>query len=182
MNRPPVFLDRDGTLIVERDYLSDPRGVLLEHHVVEALARLQRTGHPLIVVSNQSGIGRGLFTERDAARVNERIAELLRHEGIEMQAWYMCPHAPETMCQCRKPLPGMAQRAAFDLSLTLEGAYVIGDKTSDLELADAIGGTGILVTSGHGPAAVAQAKAASRPIVDNLLEAAEYIERKESAS
>jgi len=94
----------------------------------------------------------------------------------------MCPHAPETVCQCRKPLPGLARAAALDMSLTLEGSYVIGDKMSDLGLADAIGGTGILVTTGHGRAAVAQATAASRPIVDNLLEAAAYIEQKEYSS
>jgi histidinol-phosphate phosphatase family protein len=173
--RAPVFLDRDGTLIVEKRYLSDPAGVELEAGVVEGLSRLQQRGHPLIVLSNQSGIGRGLFTERDAQRVNERIALLLRAHGIEILAWYLCPHAPDAACDCRKPLPGMPLNASRDWQLDLVGSFVIGDKTCDVELADAIGGTGILVTTGHGHDAVEWARSRSRPVVPGLRGAADYI-------
>lgn len=170
-----VFLDRDGTLIVEKDYLSDPEQVVVEEGVVEGLTLLQRHGHPLIVVSNQSGIGRGLFTLQDAERVNQRLADLLLRHGVELQAWYLCPHAPETPCECRKPLPGLALAASRDLQLGLAGSYVVGDKRTDLELADAIGGTGILVTTGHGRDAVPWASAQARPIFDGLRPAAQYI-------
>jgi D-glycero-D-manno-heptose 1,7-bisphosphate phosphatase len=174
-----VFLDRDGTLIIEKDYLSDPAQVVLEAGVVDGLAQLQHAGHPLIVVSNQSGIGRGLFTANDARLVNERLAVMLRQEGIHILAWYVCPHAPDTLCDCRKPAPGMALAAAQEWGVALAGSYVVGDKKSDLELADAIGGTGILVTTGHGREAVAWARATARPIFDGLRDVAQYIRQLE---
>ena len=172
---PPVFLDRDGTLIIDKDYLSDPDAVCLEQGVVEGLAMLAGYGHPLVVLSNQSGIGRGLFDESDAHRVNARVADLLRAHGIGILAWYLCPHAPEAMCDCRKPLPGMALAASRDWNLELAGSYVVGDKITDLELADAIGGTGILVTTGHGADAVAWAREHARPVFDGLRGVARHI-------
>src|SRR5271165_6920637 len=90
---PPVFLDRDGTLVEEIHYLGDPDQVRLEEGVVEGLALLAARRHPLVVLSNQSGIGRGMFTADDAERVNARLAAMLRGRGIEMTAWYLCPHA-----------------------------------------------------------------------------------------
>jgi D-glycero-D-manno-heptose 1,7-bisphosphate phosphatase len=179
-DKPPVFLDRDGTIIVEKEYLSDPDQVYLEETVIEGLVRLQEMGHPLIVVSNQSGIGRGKFTEADAHRVNARVDELLRRDGIIILAWYFCPHAPDAICACRKPLPGMALAASSDWGVQLVGSYVIGDKKIDLELADAIGGTGILVTSGHGMEDTAWARADARPIFHYLREAAAYVCKCES--
>jgi D-glycero-D-manno-heptose 1,7-bisphosphate phosphatase len=176
-----VFLDRDGTLIIEKEYLSDPAGVVLEEGVIDGLTQLQHAGHPLIVVSNQSGIGRGFFTENDARLVNERLAALLRKDGIDILAWYVCPHAPDVICECRKPAPGMALAAAREWGLALAGCYVVGDKKSDLELADAIGGTGILVTTGHGRNAVAWARAESRPVFDGLRDVAEYIGQRHTS-
>jgi D-glycero-D-manno-heptose 1,7-bisphosphate phosphatase len=173
--RRAVFLDRDGTLIVEKDYLSDPDEVVLERGVVPGLTKLTAQGYPLVVLSNQSGIGRGMFDEGDALQVNARIAAILRSSGIEILAWYMCPHAPDQPCGCRKPLPGMALAASRDWNLKLTGSYVIGDKKSDLELADAIGASGLLVTTGHGQNAAAWARARARPVFDGLLPAAEYI-------
>lgn len=172
----PVFLDRDGTLIVEKQYLSDPAQVSLEEGVVDGLRLLRDAGHPLIVLSNQSGIGRGKFTTEDAQRVNARTAELLRSFGIDILAWYFCPHAPATACECRKPLPGLAHEAARDWGVRLHGSYVVGDKQSDVELADAIGGTGLLLGTGHGGASRAWAQAAGRPVFTDLLGAAHYIE------
>jgi histidinol-phosphate phosphatase family protein len=172
---PPVFLDRDGTLIVEKDYLSDPDEVQIEEGVVEGLAMLRGRGHPLIVLTNQSGVGRGLFKESDAQRVNARVAEMLQRRGIEIMAWYFCPHAPESRCSCRKPLPGMAVAASRDWNLGLPGSYVVGDRKTDLELADAIGATGILVTTGYGRQFVDWARDHARPVFDDLRGAAGYI-------
>ena len=180
MPAPPVFLDRDGTLIVEKEYLRDPDQVLIEDGVVEGLAILQDRGHPLVVLSNQSGIGRGMFDANDAQRVNDRVAELLRGQGIEILAWYVCPHAPEALCACRKPSSGMALAASRHWDLELVGSYVIGDKRSDLELADAIGATGILVTTGHGRDAVVWARDHVRPVFDDLRGAAAYIAEHDS--
>jgi histidinol-phosphate phosphatase family protein len=170
-----VFLDRDGTLIVEKEYLSDPAQVSLENGVVQGLAMLQAHGHALIVLSNQSGIGRGLYPEDDAHRVNARAAGLLRGFGIEILAWYICPHAPEALCSCRKPSAGMALAASRDWNLRLADSYVIGDQRTDLELADAIGGRGILLTTGHGADSAAWAAAQERPVFGSLLGAAEFI-------
>jgi histidinol-phosphate phosphatase family protein len=172
---PPVFLDRDGTLIVEKHYLNDPDEVCIEEGVVEGLAALAERGHPLIVLSNQSGIGRGMFGEDDAQRVNRRVAGMLREQGVELTGWYMCPHAPEMRCACRKPLPGMALAAARDLNLVLAGSYVIGDKRADLELADAIHATGILVRTGHGRSSAEWAATHARPVFDDLGGAAGFI-------
>jgi D-glycero-D-manno-heptose 1,7-bisphosphate phosphatase len=157
------------------DYLSDPELVRLEKGVVDGLALLTESRHPLIVLSNQSGIGRGLFLESDAQRVNARLSDMLRVYGISIVGWYLCPHTPEAQCECRKPLPGMAVAASHDWHLTLPGSYVIGDKQTDLELADAIGATGILVTTGHGREFADRARHETRPVFDDLRGAAEYI-------
>jgi D-glycero-D-manno-heptose 1,7-bisphosphate phosphatase len=179
---PPVFLDRDGTLIEEMDYLSDPELVCLEEGVVDGLALLMAHRHPLIVLSNQSGIGRGMFLESDAQRVNARLSDMLQVYGISIMGWYLCPHAPEAQCECRKPLPGMAIAASRDWHLTLPGSYVIGDKQTDLELADAIGATGILMTTGHGREFADRARRETRPVFDDLRSAAEYIVKRDVAA
>ena len=118
-----VFLDRDGTLIVEKKYLSDPTDVELERGVIEGLALLQSVGWPLVVVTNQSGIGRGYFGLDAAVAVNDRIDAILREHGVVLSAWYLCPHAPEEGCRCRKPERGLADRAAEDLGIRLEELF-----------------------------------------------------------
>jgi histidinol-phosphate phosphatase family protein len=177
MTRPPVFLDRDGTIIVERHYLSDPALVELEAGAAQGLKLLQDLGHPLVVVSNQSGIGRGKFTLDDAHAVNARVAELLAEHGVTIAGWYMCPHAPGTDCTCRKPLTGMAEQARADLSLSWEGCHVIGDKRIDVELGQALGGTGLLVTTGHGQEDSPWAREQGLPVFENLLAACHHIAR-----
>jgi len=179
---PPVFLDRDGTLIVEKNYLKDPAQVEIEKTVIEGLSLLQARGHPLIVVSNQSGISRGLLTEAEAHEVNARVDSLLRLEGIGILAWYICPHGPDSDCDCRKPSPGMALQASRDWGLKLEGCFVVGDKRADVELADAIGGHGILVTTGHGHEHAAWAREGARPVFGEFREAARYILDRRDAS
>jgi D-glycero-D-manno-heptose 1,7-bisphosphate phosphatase len=179
---PPVFLDRDGTLIEEKHYLSDPKLVRLEAGVVDGLALLMEHRHPLIVLSNQSGIGRGMFLESDAQRVNARLSDMLQVSGISIMGWYLCPHTPEAQCDCRKPSPGMAMAAARDWHLTLPGSYVIGDNQTDLELADAIGATGILVTTGHGRGFADRARRETRPVFNDLRGAAEYIGKRDVAA
>ncbi len=178
--KPPVFLDRDGTLIVEKNYLSDPDAVCLENSVTEGLALLQEDGHPLIVVTNQSGIGRGKLSAEDARRVNARVCDLLHRHGIKILAWYVCPHTPEAGCSCRKPLPGLLIEAARDWNLRLTGCYVIGDKRADVELADRVEGTGILLTSGHGRASSEWAHASARPVFERMFDAAKYISAREN--
>jgi histidinol-phosphate phosphatase family protein len=170
-----VFLDRDGTIIVERDYLSDPDLVELERGAVAGLSRLIAAGYTLVVLTNQSGIARGYFDLAAAERVNARVAQLLGESGIAVAGWYICPHGEADGCDCRKPAPGLAHAAARDLELDIAGAWIVGDKLSDAGMAPAFAGRGILVTTGHGARAAAAARAAGIPVVADLNGAADLI-------
>ncbi len=152
-----VFLDRDGTLIREADYLRDPSGVVLERDAAEAVALLNRAGYRVILVSNQSGIARGYYTERELEAVQRRVEDLLHEEGAYLDAFYFCPHHPDGRvekyrmdCRCRKPGTGMVERAVEEWGIDLAASYVIGDKASDLEMARRAGMTAILVRTGYG--------------------------------
>ena len=150
MSQPFAFLDRDGTIIRDAHYLSDPDGVELLPRAAEGLAMLREAGYGLAVVSNQSGVGRGYFTVDDVHRVNARMQELLARDGVRFDALYYCPHTPGDACDCRKPLPGMLRRAEAELHADLARSVVIGDKTCDVELGRAVGAVTILVRTGRG--------------------------------
>jgi D-glycero-D-manno-heptose 1,7-bisphosphate phosphatase len=168
---PAIFLDRDGTIIEEKNYLSDPDQVVLLDGAVAGLRALSRHALPLVVISNQSGIGRGYFSLDQAEAVRVRLEVLLAREGIEMAGWFMCPHAPEALCSCRKPLPGMIEAAAQQLHLAPADSFVIGDKRCDIDLAQAVGAKGILVTTGHGAGDADYAQAIDVPVCRDLVEA-----------
>lgn len=150
--RPAAFLDRDGTIITEEVSLSDPRGVTLIPGVIEALHELRDVGLALVVVTNQGGIARGLYSFDDYHAVMARISEVLDEEGVSFDATYFCPHHPDVtgLCACRKPGIDMYVEAGTDLGLDLRASYYIGDKESDVEPASKLGGRGILVRTGHG--------------------------------
>ena len=148
--RPGVFLDRDGTMVVERGYLSDPAGLEFVPGALAAMHDLKAAGLPLIVISNQAGVGRGLFP---LSRVHEVMARLrieTRAAGIELDGIYFCPHRPEEGCACRKPGTLLLERAAEDHGLTLRGSFMVGDKLLDVEAGQRAGGRGVLVRSGYG--------------------------------
>ncbi len=180
-----VLLDRDGTLVVDRDYLSDPAGLEFLPGAAEALRQLHLRGHRLVVVSNQSGVGRGLFSPEQLRAVNERLAAMVREIGAELAGIYCCPHRPEDACACRKPAIGLVQQAAGELGFDPAATVVIGDKASDVALGRAIGAVTIRIA----PAAAAPASAAA-PAADgdadylapDLLRAALIIERLRGAS
>ncbi len=148
--RPAAFFDRDGTLIVERGYLSDPADVELVPGAAEALRELRAGGYALVVVSNQSGVGRGYFTAGDVHAAMARLREVLRAEGVELDAIYFCPHAPEAGCACRKPGTALLERASEDLVLDLTRSVMTGDKRIDAECGQRAGGRGLLLRSGYG--------------------------------
>jgi D-glycero-D-manno-heptose 1,7-bisphosphate phosphatase len=131
--RPAVFLDRDGTLIEDTHYPRDPGRVRLLPGAAEALRELGRRGFLLVVVSNQSGLSRGLVTAEEARAVAARVEECLRAEGAGLHASYYCPHAPWDSCGCRKPSPGMLLRASAELGIDLARSFLVGDKPSDVE-------------------------------------------------
>jgi len=168
--RGAVFLDRDGTIIVERHYLHDPAGVELLPGAAEGLRRMRALGLPLIVISNQSGIGRGYFARRDVERVHGRLIELLEREGVAIDAFHICPHAPDTGCRCRKPETGLVLRAGSELGIDPRASFVIGDKPCDIDLGRAAGATTFLVTTGYGKEHIATSGA--HHVVNGLAEAA----------
>ena len=144
-----VFLDRDGTVIEEVGYLSDPARVRLLPGVAEAIARLNRAGVAVALVTNQSGIGRGLFTEDQYLRVHAEMVRQLQALGAHLDAHVYCPDAPGQTPSCRKPAPAIFERAAQQLGLTPRRAAFIGDQPRDVLPAEHFEGTGWLVGSGH---------------------------------
>ncbi|MGD9639814.1 MAG: D-glycero-alpha-D-manno-heptose-1,7-bisphosphate 7-phosphatase, partial [Synergistaceae bacterium] len=150
-NNKFIILDRDGTIIQDKNYLHDPDQVFLLPGVVKGLKKLSHKGFKFIVLTNQSGIGRGYFKESDMFLVNDRLSAILSEEGIRITRFYYCPHKPEEECRCRKPRLGMVHDACSELGLTIEDiCCVIGDKKSDVELADNIGAASVLVLTGYG--------------------------------
>jgi D-glycero-D-manno-heptose 1,7-bisphosphate phosphatase len=126
-----VFLDRDGTLMWDPGFCSDPAQVELLPGVQAAMARLQSAGFKLVIATNQSGIGRGFFTEAEFWAVQDRLRELLK--PVEIAAVYFCPDHPDRATNCRKPGPGMLLQAAVDLDIDLSASFMVGDKESDVQ-------------------------------------------------
>ncbi|MCJ7588199.1 MAG: HAD family hydrolase [Candidatus Aminicenantes bacterium] len=152
-----VFLDRDGTLNVDVGYIRDYGRVRLYPRGIEAVRRINRAGLLALVVTNQSGIGRGLLTEQDLWTIHAKMSETLAKRKARIDGWYYCPHYEESAldafrknCSCRKPGPGMALQAARDFGLDLGASYLIGDKVEDIEFGRAIGATPVLVLTGYG--------------------------------
>ena len=173
--RGHVILDRDGTIIYDRHYLSDPAQVKLLPGAAEGLRHLQELGLGLVIVTNQSGIGRGYFDEVQLALVHRHLIEMLKAEGIELGGIYFCPHTPADHCACRKPKPGLLHQAARDLNLALHNCFVIGDREADIQLGQAVEATTFLVQTGYGSQVAKDKKVYPDYIVDTLQDAAEII-------
>ena len=154
MPNPTVFLDRDGTLNEDPGYISDPEKVVLFPYTGEALSLLKNYRFLLIVISNQSGISRGLMTSKDVDAVNERINHLLAESKVKIDAFYYCPAHPEFSskeeCECRKPSPKLVFEAAKEFNVDLEKSYFVGDKIADMECGKNAGIKSILVRTGKG--------------------------------
>jgi histidinol-phosphate phosphatase family protein len=148
-----VFLDRDGTIIADRHYLRDPAGVELLPGAAWALAQLNEAGIPVVVITNQSGIGRGYFKRADYDRVAQRLADLLAAESARIDAAYMCPHAPgiDEPCACRKPGVQLYEQAIAEHRLDGAASFFVGDMWRDIAPARAFGGRGILIPTEKTP-------------------------------
>ena len=169
MNRSATFLDRDGTIIEDKGFLDDPRGVAILPTVVDALRLLREHGFATVVVSNQSGVARGYFGDDAVRAVNAEIARQLAADGVSIDGWYWCSHYGEE-CECRKPAPGLVHRAVEEHGLSLAGGAAVGDRGSDVALAHAVGLPGILLPGPYpyeGPEPDFRAR--------TLLEAAQWI-------
>lgn len=152
--RPAVFLDRDGTLNVEKHYLYRPEDWEWIPGAIDAIGRLNDAGYLVIVVTNQAGIARGLYRDADVHRLHELVDADVRRVGARIDAFYHCPHHPEygahVACLCRKPEPGMLLQAAADHALDLGRSFIIGDRESDMEAGLRCGATPLLVATGYG--------------------------------
>ena len=174
-----VFLDRDGTMNRDPGYVKTPEELELFPGVVEAVARLNRAGARVVTITNQSGIARGLLTASTLEQIHDRLRALLKAGGACLDGIYVCPHAPDEGCGCRKPATALVERAVADLGLDLSGAYVVGDHKRDMELAVRIGAKSLLVTTGPTSLqALADLQAEGRQpdyVAPGLVEAVEWI-------
>lgn len=182
--RPAVFLDRDGTLIEELGYLTPSSQLIVYPWTIDAIRLLNRAGFAVVVVTNQAGIARGLYSAAFVEDTHRGLAARFEAGGARVDAWQFCPHHPEALdetlraCDCRKPGIGMATRAAAALDIDLGQSWVVGDQWRDIAMGHAMGGRGVLVRSGHGriqestwPEDVARPDA----VCDNLIAAAAHI-------
>ncbi len=150
MVSPYIFLDRDGTLNIEKDYLHDPDELELCFGVSQGLEKLASAGYRFIVVTNQSGIGRGYYTVEDMHAVHRRMSELLAFSGIIIDAYFFCPHAPSEQCNCRKPQLGMFEQAMQSFDIDLTRSWMVGDKDVDISFGKKAGLSTALVLTGYG--------------------------------
>ncbi|MFW5950831.1 MAG: D-glycero-alpha-D-manno-heptose-1,7-bisphosphate 7-phosphatase [Gemmatimonadota bacterium] len=171
--RRAAFVDRDGTIIREREYLSEPAAVELLPGAVAGLRSLQGAGYAVVVVTNQSGIARGLYGEAEYAAVAREVEARLEAAGIRVEGSYHCPHHPDLTgpCDCRKPATGLFRRAAREHGLALAASVYIGDRVRDVLPALELGGLGVLVRTGYG-AGEADSAPAGVMVVDDLEAAA----------
>jgi D-glycero-D-manno-heptose 1,7-bisphosphate phosphatase len=145
-----VFLDRDGTINEEVEYLDDPDELRLIPGAAEAIHFLNQAGVPAIVVTNQAGVGRGYFSEARVEAIHQQLAKQLAAHDARLDAIYYCPHHPDEGCDCRKPKPGMLKGAAREHGLDLSRSFAVGDKVSDLEAGRRAGCRTVLVLTGYG--------------------------------
>lgn len=155
--RPAVFLDRDGTINEDVGYLSALSHLTLYPWAIDAVRLLNRAGYVVAIVTNQGGIGRKMIAPEFVPVLHDEIARRLAAGGAHVDGWYSCPHHPEalieelrTPCECRKPNPGMPRQAAREHGIDLARSWVVGDKWLDVQLAERIGGRGVLVRTGWG--------------------------------
>ncbi len=127
---PMIFLDRDGTIIVDKIYLNDPDGVEFIPDVIEGLKKLYNAGYQLYIVTNQSGISRGFVEEKNLFLIHEKICNILSNHGIKISGIFYCPHLPEDNCNCRKPKTGLVEHLLDKIDKS--NSYVIGDKSTDI--------------------------------------------------
>ena len=135
MKSPALFIDRDGTIIKQIDghYISSIKQIELIENIFPAILMLQNEGYLIIIVTNQAGINKGILSNEQVDEINQHIIQLLKKQGIDISAVYVCPHKPEEQCKCRKPQPGLLLKAAKEYNIDLENSIIIGDTDKDTE-------------------------------------------------
>lgn len=192
MSRRAIFMDRDGTVSDEVGYVNDLGRYRLLPGSAEAIRRINQSGFLAFVITNQSGVARGLFDETLLRQVNETLARWLLEEGARLDGIYVCPHHPDVgeapwrqQCECRKPRPGLLRQAAREHDVDLSASYMIGDTVLDIEAARNAGATGVLVLTGYGKGdlkyRMAQRGLTPAHVAADLLEAVEWILDRENS-
>lgn len=172
---PVAVLDRDGTINVERHYLSEPDQIELLPGAAEGLGLLQRMGFRLLIATNQSAVGRGYITLERLSAIHERLSDVLARYGVRLDGIFFCPHVPWDGCGCRKPRQGMIEKAAAEFGFSPSEAYIVGDKADDIGLGRNAGATTVLVRTGYGREVEAKGGAGADYVTDDLLSAARLI-------
>jgi D-glycero-D-manno-heptose 1,7-bisphosphate phosphatase len=171
-----VLVDRDGTINEERDHLDDPLELALIPGSAEALARLRdELDMGIVIVTNQAAVGRGSLSLQRLDAIHERLPAMLAAAGASVDAIEVCPHRPEDGCECRKPAPGMALRAAARLGFDPAESFIVGDHAKDMQMGRVIGATTLLVRTGHGTDEMAAAAPLADHVTDDLAAAATII-------
>lgn len=177
--RSAVFLDRDGVIIENRqDYVKSWGEVSFIPGALEALYYLSLSEHVLVLVTNQSAVGRGIISLKQAMEINYQVIAEIEAHGGRVDGCYVCPHHPDQKCDCRKPAPGMLLRAAKQLKVDLRHSYVVGDAVTDMQAAWAAGAQGIMVLTGRGHEQLALLEsntAVNCHVVPDLKEALQHI-------
>lgn len=178
-----ILLDRDGTIIVEKEYLSKPEQVELLPNAAAGLKKMQKMDFGLIVITNQSGVGRDYFSAEIVDEVHKHIEAEFQKQGVHFENFLYCPHTPEDDCECRKPKTKLVDDAARILNFDPSECIVIGDKPCDIDLAQNLKATSILVRTGYGKEYEIEGDLCPNFITDDLLGAAQIIEKifKDSA-
>lgn len=167
-----VFLDRDGTICEDFNYLSRPKDLRIFPFAAKAIQLLNEAGFLVIIITNQSGIGRGYFTEETLNEINESMMKQLTSKNARIDALYFCPHLPENACKCRKPGTEMIENAAKEFGIDLEGSWMIGDKSVDIETGQNIGVKSAIVMTGYGKTELENCVTKPDLVSENLLSAA----------
>jgi D-glycero-D-manno-heptose 1,7-bisphosphate phosphatase len=167
-HRRAAVVDRDGTIVAERHYLSDPDQLELLPGALEGLRELREQGFDLVVVTNQSGLSRGYFDQARLDQIHARLEAELAAGGVRLDAIFVCPHLPSANCECRKPRPGLLHAAAARLGFDPRAALVVGDKECDIALGQAVGATTFLVQTGYGAETAARAEVQPDFVVPDL--------------
>jgi len=170
-----VFLDRDGTIAKDVHYCCRPEDLEIFPTVPEAIKLLNENDFKVVVITNQSGIARGYFTEETLARIHQKMEDELKKHGARVDAIYYCPHHPDDGCECRKPKTALFLQAANELDIDLRSSYVVGDMQIDIDAGKALGCKAVLVTTG--PQGRNSISVPLEHVADSLLEAAKWILR-----
>jgi len=172
-----VFLDRDGTINEEVNYLSDPKDLRLLPRVAEAIRMFNKAKYKVIIITNQSAIARGFLTIEKLNKIHGKLFELMKKKGAKIDGIYYCPHHPNEKCACRKPKTGLILKASKEHNINLRASYMIGDKLIDIEAGRNAGCKTILVKTGYGKEELNKINFNTKPdfIADNLYDAAKII-------